>query len=366
MSRRRLSPALSHARTGLLGALALASIAGAASAQVATVPTTNTDALRTALQGNGVTITQIIVKNGAANQIGTFSNFRTLPVTIHNGVCLSSGDVTNLAPLPEVLDPAYDPASPPQAVNNWMVLDPPEATGGTPEFDAYGGPLNSPDSRIQNFGGSYDVAALEVHFTIPEDSQVQFDFLFGSVEFPFYTGQFTDAFLVFLDGTDPINQITYDAAGAPVQVGVSFANLVTTNDVNSAFAAPHGLIHHLTTTTERLSSGEHTIIFEVGDVNDHILDSVAFITNLRTGVGTQGTESSEDDCGPADVAGLGSMPGHDARLTVDDIVFYINRFFAADLAVADIAGIGGTPHSDGEVTVDDLVFFLDQFFEGCS
>ncbi|MGH7131034.1 MAG: GC-type dockerin domain-anchored protein [Phycisphaerales bacterium] len=70
-------------------------------------------------------------------------------------------------------------------------------------------------------------------------------------------------------------------------------------------------------------------------------------------------------CNSADVAGLGSSPGWDGALTVDDIVFYLSRFFGGDLAVADIASLGGEPVSDGQITVDDLVRFLSQFFSGC-
>jgi hypothetical protein len=125
-------------------------------------------------------------------------------------------------------------------------------------------------------------------------SPIKFDFLFGSVEFPFYTSSFTDSFLVFLDGTGPANQITFDSAGNAVQVGSSFAGLETTGDKNSAFSNPHGIIHHLTTTSAMLADGEHFLIFEIGDVNDHILDSAVFIANLRAEAGTQGTGETED------------------------------------------------------------------------
>ena len=38
-----------------------------------------------------------------------------------------------------------------------------------------------------------------------------------------------------------------------------------------------------------LSAGAHSIIFEIGDVNDSILDSAAFITNFHAGPGPTGT-----------------------------------------------------------------------------
>jgi hypothetical protein len=79
-----------------------------------------------------------------------------------------------------------------------------------------------------------------------------------------------------------------------VQVGSSFAGLETTGDRNSAFSNPHGLIHHLTTTSAVLDAGHHFLIFEVGDVNDHILDSAVFIANLRAEAGPPGTHETED------------------------------------------------------------------------
>jgi hypothetical protein len=346
-------------------ALTVAAVVGAmasvASAQVQTLPTMDPTLLSAALGGNGVRITSVSVHNGVAGQLGTYWNFVKPPVTIRDGVVLSSGSVANLGPLAEVLDPNYDPAGPPAVVNSQMVPEP--DTGGTSEFNAYGAASNN----IENFQAGYDVAALRVDFVIDNDAQVQFDFIFGTVEYPVYTSSYTDAFLVFLDGTGVHDQITYDANNKPVQVGVSFAGLETTADVNTAFASPHALIHHLTTTTARLDAGSHTLIFEIGDVNDHILDSAVFISNLRVGTGREGTEPSEDPvhCGDADIAGLGGSAGPDGRLTIDDLIYYIGAFFNNNTAVADFVGLGGSHPRDGALTIDDLIAFLDAFFSGC-
>jgi hypothetical protein len=280
-----LIPSRVHRVLGL-GILYLAALP--ALGQVATTPTMNADALRLALQPAGLTITSVSIHNGVAGQFGTFSNFELLPVTIRPGVVLSSGDVTDLRPIPGATEPGYDPSTPPPQVNNQMNPEP--TTGSTPEFDTYGFIAGN----IENFYGSYDVAALRIDFTLDSASPIKFDFLFGSVEFPFYTSSFTDSFLVFLDGTDPANQITFDLAGNAVQVGSSFAGLETTGDRNSAFSNPHGMIHHLTTTSPMLADGEHFLIFEVGDVNDHILDSAVFIANLRAEAGPPGTHETED------------------------------------------------------------------------
>lgn len=270
------------------GWAAVASLALPALGQVSTTPTMNPDDLGLALTPTGLTINSVTITAGVAGQFGTYTNFELLPVTIRPGIVLSSGDVTNLGPIPGATDPGYDPASPPAQVNSQMTPDP--DSGGTAEFDLFGFTAGN----IENFNGSFDVAALRVDFTLVDDSPVKFDFLFGSVEFPYWTSLYTDSFLVFLDGTDPINQITFDVAGNSVQVGSSFAGLETIADLNTAFSNPHGMIHHLTTTTAMLGGGEHFLIFEVGDVNDHILDSAVFIANLRAEAGGEGTDPSED------------------------------------------------------------------------
>lgn len=324
-------------------------IAATAQGQVATVPTVEEAALIDALSAEGLTITSVTVRSGAAGQIGTYSNFVTPPVSIRRGVVLSSGNVASMGPLPEAQLPDYDPAGPPAAVNSAMSEDP--AGGGTAEFNDYGDQSNN----IENFQLSYDVAAIEVRFTLAESSQVQFDFIFGSVEFPYWTSQFTDAFLVFLDGTDPNNQVTFDSGGNAVQVGSSFAGLETTSDLNTAFANPHGLIHHLTTTTEELDPGEHTLIFEVGDVNDQILDSAVFIANLRTGVGQEGTEPSDDD--------FDDCPGDlnsDGDVNTTDLTKLLGHF-----------GEEVVPHSDGDadgsgfVDTSDLTVLLGHYGNHC-
>ncbi len=154
---------------------------------------------------------------------------------------------------------------------------------GTVAFNAYG------PGHIANFEYSKDVAALTVNFTLSAASQVGFDFIFGSVEFPQYTSRYTDAFLAFLDGTDVGNQIVFDASDNAVQVGSSFASALTTADTNTAFAAPHGLLKLETYTQGVLSAGSHSISFQIGDVNDRRLDSAVFISNFRAGEGPGGT-----------------------------------------------------------------------------
>lgn len=233
-------------------------IAPSAMAVISVTQTTNTSALSTALGGSGLTINSVSLANGADAQFGTYSGFSTPPVTFGNGVVLSTGNVIDTPGL-----------------NGFPETD--TGASGTDEFDSYGA------GHITNFEASYNVAALQVSFTLAQASAVSFDFIFGSVEYPEFTNDYTDAFLVFLDGTT--NQVSFDALGAPVQVGTSFASQLTTEDLNTVFTDPHGLLRPLTTKTGVLSAGAHTLLFEVGDVNDEVLDSAVFIRNLSAVAG---------------------------------------------------------------------------------
>jgi hypothetical protein len=265
------------------GAAYAVMLATSAPAMVVT-PTTNGTTLGTALGGGGgLTINSVSVANGADAQFGTYTGFTSPPVTIGDGIVLSSGD-------------AADTTAAFHSSSGLPSTD--EGQTGTTEFDAYG------PTHITNFSSSNDVAALTVNFTLAAPSQVGFNFIFGSVEFPVFTSDFTDAFLAFLDGKGTANQVVFDASNQAVQVGGSFASALTTADTNSAFSDPHGLVK-LQTFTNVLSAGAHTLTFEVGDVNDHILDSAAFISDLHAGQGTVGTGTGGAVPEPASVGLVG-------------------------------------------------------------
>ncbi|MFN8779934.1 MAG: GC-type dockerin domain-anchored protein, partial [bacterium] len=67
---------------------------------------------------------------------------------------------------------------------------------------------------------------------------------------------------------------------------------------------------------------------------------------------------------PADVAGPGQSIGPDSALTADDIIVFLNWFFASDDR-ADVAGPGQSTTPDGQFTADDIIVFLNRFFVGC-
>ncbi|MFN9929237.1 MAG: GC-type dockerin domain-anchored protein [bacterium] len=69
---------------------------------------------------------------------------------------------------------------------------------------------------------------------------------------------------------------------------------------------------------------------------------------------------------PSNVSGPGqNTTALDAELTADDIIVFLNRFFAGNLA-SDVSGPGqNTTAIDGELTADDIIVFLNRFFAGC-
>jgi hypothetical protein len=261
----------------VIGCAAVVATAG----PISVTQTTDGPTLAAALGGGGgLTIDSVTTSNGAVGQYGTYTGFT--PVT--SGVVMSSGL-------------AADTTAANHSINNTPSTD--TGAPGTAEFDAYG------PGHITNFSSSNDVAVMTVHFTLSAASQVGFNFIFGSIEYPDFTDDFTDAFVAFLDGTGTANQIAFDSSNNAIQVGSSFASALTTGDPNSAFYDPHGLVKLTTFTVGQLSAGSHTLMFEVGDVNDHILDSAVFISNLHAGEGQGGTNPSDTVPEPTTLALMG-------------------------------------------------------------
>jgi len=65
----------------------------------------------------------------------------------------------------------------------------------------------------------------------------------------------------------------------------------------------------------------------------------------------------------ADAAGPGQSVGADGQYTADDIIVYLNWFFASDPR-ADVSGPGQSPRVDQQLTADDIIVFLNAFFAG--
>ncbi|MFN7429192.1 MAG: GC-type dockerin domain-anchored protein [bacterium] len=69
---------------------------------------------------------------------------------------------------------------------------------------------------------------------------------------------------------------------------------------------------------------------------------------------------------PSNISGPGqNTTAIDGELTADDIIVFLNRFFAGNL-LSDVSGPGqNTTAIDGDLTADDIIVFLNRFFAGC-
>ncbi|MFN7396123.1 MAG: GC-type dockerin domain-anchored protein, partial [bacterium] len=84
------------------------------------------------------------------------------------------------------------------------------------------------------------------------------------------------------------------------------------------------------------------------------------VVNLRTNLRRNACPN------PSNVSGPGqNTVTIDEELTADDIIVFLNRFFANDLA-SNVSGPGqNTTALDNELTADDIIVFLNRFFAGC-
>jgi len=84
------------------------------------------------------------------------------------------------------------------------------------------------------------------------------------------------------------------------------------------------------------------------------------VVNLRTNLPGRACPN------PSNVSGPGQNTlAIDDELTADDIIVFLNRFFANDLA-SNVSGPGqNTSQLDNELTADDIIVFLNRFFAGC-
>jgi hypothetical protein len=112
--------------------------------------------------------------------------------------------------------------------------------------------------------------------------------------------------------------------------------------------------------------------------NDGVVDYGQILAGTLPDVNNNGVPDGCDPapCNLADVASVGSTPPlafHDGRLTVDDVIVFVNLYSdgsgcpgASPCSQADVCGIGGPPAPpDGQLTVDDIIAFVNAFGEGC-
>jgi hypothetical protein len=163
--------------------------AGTACAQLSVSANKTATQLANALVGSGVTVSNATLTCPAAAN-GTFSG-GTAPLGISNGILLTSGNATNVA----------NTASFFESQNN-----------------------NAPgDANLSTLSGNntFDACVLQFDF-VPLGDSIQFDYQFGSEEYPSYTcTQFNDVFGFFISGpgyATPTNIARVPGTNIPVAI----------------------------------------------------------------------------------------------------------------------------------------------------
>ena len=263
----------------VLGAAALSLFCHGAVALTVT-QTTDGTGLRNALVTNSGEFGSITASYAVGNssQVGTYTGFSLPPVTLGDGVVMSTGN-------------AVDAVGPYNNGVSGGLVSTDFGGGSTPEIEAYSA------AHDPNWASGHDAAVLQLDFSLANPSAIAFNFILGSVEYPIFAGFFVDPFQVFLDGAP----ITFDALGEPAQLGNNFASQLRTNDTNTIFTGvganvgndAHALFDTLTTRSGTLGAGDHTIRFEIADAYDGQYDSAVFISDFRltTNPGAPHTDS---------------------------------------------------------------------------
>jgi len=135
------------------------------------------------------------------------------------------------------------------------------------------------DGDLSNLAGvtTYDAAVLEFDF-VPQASQITFDFVFGSDEYPEFVGQFNDVFAFIVNGT---NVALIPGTTTPVSINtVNMANnpvYYVDNTSGARFTEMDGLTTVLTAKAVVTPNATNHIKIAIADARDYAVDSNVFI-----------------------------------------------------------------------------------------
>jgi PKD repeat protein len=158
-------------------------------------------------------------------------------------------------------------------------------------------PNTSTGSGVDLGGGNvrgdtdFDVSILKVDLNVqPTANCLSFDFKFLSEEYPEYVGtQYNDAFIAEMDTSNwttsgstitAPNNFAFDAANHVVSVNA--VGLGGFSAANAAGTTYDGATQQLS-AAKQVTPGAHSLYLSIFDQGDHILDSAAFVDNLRVG-----------------------------------------------------------------------------------
>lgn len=254
-NRRRSRPLAGLAVAGLA---ASSLVATAVPASAVITPTTVASTLAAALTGPGANVTGasfVTLPGGTPNAVST-SPLAGSPTNGSSFAILTTGDA-NLAD------------------------DPNTSTSS-------GADLGGPNIRGNT---DYDVSILKVDLNVqPTANCLSFDFKFLSEEYPEWVGsQFNDAFIAELDSStwttsgstiSAPNNIAFDSAGNVVSVNaVGLGGFSAANATGTTY---DGATKELS-AAKQVTPGAHSLYLSIFDQGDRVLDSAAFVDNLRVG-----------------------------------------------------------------------------------
>jgi hypothetical protein len=147
------------------------------------------------------------------------------------------------------------------------------------------------DANLTGLVGAqtFDANSLTIQFTAAANvKSIQFEFVFGSEEFPEFVGKFNDVFGAFLDD----QQISFDTLNGPITVNNNFFELNNSHDTSHpdvtngktavSFNLQYdGLTRALTTKAPlNPAVAVHTLKFAIADTKDSALDTGVFLAGL--------------------------------------------------------------------------------------
>lgn len=122
----------------------------------------------------------------------------------------------------------------------------------------------------------FDAAVVEIKFTTDKSVKgIQFDFAFGTEEFPEFVGKFNDVFICMYNGKN----ICKDSNGNLVSVNNAYFNIDNHQTPHKVDLEYDGFTCVLRTSV-KVQPGDHVLKFAIGDAKDQRLDSGVFLSNF--------------------------------------------------------------------------------------
>ncbi len=252
------------------------------SAQIAITPNATANVLISRLVGVGITYTNPVL-TCPLNGSGKFDNGLASSVLIDSGVVLTTGRAQTSGTAFGVNGLGSDFAS----VNN----------------NTNGGDANLATAAGTTTSNIHDLCKLEFDF-IPTGDTIQFNYRFGSEEYPIYNcSQYNDIFAFFLSGpgyATPTNVALVPGTSIPVTInsinngtisstgggvltnctslgtGSPFTSLYVNNSASTTITY-NGLTSLLTAKAAVTPCSTYHMKFAIGDVTDHVYDSGVFL-----------------------------------------------------------------------------------------